>query len=76
MDRVAVPNYCFGLMGLFLLQGVLSVEGRAIFYPGEYARKIINSANMKSKYDLEFKRKMTANTAEEKSITGKRGERK
>ncbi|KAG7230701.1 hypothetical protein INR49_019514 [Caranx melampygus] len=34
MDRVPVVNYCLGLLGLLLLQGVLNAEGRSIFYPG------------------------------------------
>lgn len=35
MDRVTVVNYCVGLLGLLLLQGVLNVEGRSIFNPGK-----------------------------------------
>lgn len=38
MDRVPVVNYCLGLLGLLLLQGVLNAEGRSIFYPGECAK--------------------------------------
>uniref|UniRef100_A0A3Q0S6X3 Urotensin 2B n=1 Tax=Amphilophus citrinellus TaxID=61819 RepID=A0A3Q0S6X3_AMPCI len=34
MDRVTVVSYCLGLLGLSLLQGVLNVEGRSIFNPG------------------------------------------
>ncbi|XP_074493088.1 urotensin 2 domain containing [Sebastes fasciatus] len=33
MDRVTVVNYCLGLLGMLLLQGVLHVEGRSIFNP-------------------------------------------
>ena len=35
MDRVTVMNYCLGLLGLLLLQGVLNVEGRSIFNTGK-----------------------------------------
>lgn len=38
MDRVTVVNYCLGLLGLLLLQGVLDVEGRSIFNPGRCAK--------------------------------------
>lgn len=38
MDRVTVVNYCLGLLGLLLLQGVLNVEGRSIFNPGKCAK--------------------------------------
>ncbi|XP_068599653.1 urotensin 2 domain containing [Brachionichthys hirsutus] len=34
MDKATVVNYCLGLLGLFLLQGVLNVEGRNIFNHG------------------------------------------
>ncbi|KAM4629828.1 urotensin 2 domain containing [Polymixia lowei] len=36
MDRVASVNYCLGVLGLLLLQGVLSVEGRSILNPGNH----------------------------------------
>ncbi|KAF3835151.1 hypothetical protein F7725_027709 [Dissostichus mawsoni] len=36
MDRVTVVNYCLGLLGLVLLQGVLNVEGRSIYNPGRH----------------------------------------
>lgn len=35
MERFTVVNYCFGFLGLLLLQGVLNVEGRSIFNPGK-----------------------------------------
>ena len=38
MERVTVVNYCLGLLGLLLLQGVLNVEGRSIFNPGKCAK--------------------------------------
>uniref|UniRef100_A0A3Q2DEM3 Urotensin 2B n=1 Tax=Cyprinodon variegatus TaxID=28743 RepID=A0A3Q2DEM3_CYPVA len=34
MDRFAVANCCLGLLGLLLLQGVISSEGRSIFTSG------------------------------------------
>ncbi|XP_075878897.1 urotensin 2 domain containing [Nelusetta ayraudi] len=37
MERFTVVNYCFGFLGLLLLQGVLNVEGRSIFNPGNNA---------------------------------------
>uniref|UniRef100_A0A668AT47 Urotensin 2 domain containing n=1 Tax=Myripristis murdjan TaxID=586833 RepID=A0A668AT47_9TELE len=36
MDKVAAVNYCLGLLGLLLLQGVLSAEGRSILNPGNH----------------------------------------
>ncbi|XP_069007174.1 urotensin 2 domain containing [Embiotoca jacksoni] len=36
MDRVTVLNYYLGLLGLLLLQGVLNVEGRSKFNPGNH----------------------------------------
>ncbi|XP_071059087.1 urotensin 2 domain containing isoform X1 [Pseudochaenichthys georgianus] len=36
MDRVTVVNYCLGLLGLVLLQGVLNVQGRSIYNPGNH----------------------------------------
>ncbi|CAN9500385.1 unnamed protein product [Ophioblennius macclurei] len=112
MDRVTVVNYCLGLLALLLLQGVLNVEGRGLFNPGnhvlnpkedtaELQSKIlallvhkslvpvekddplgVNLANTLAeleelrvlKDDLELERKVPANMAEGKSITGKRGE--
>ncbi|XP_039462598.1 urotensin 2 domain containing [Oreochromis aureus] len=37
MDRVTAVSYCLGLLSLFLLQGVLNVDGRSIFNPGNPA---------------------------------------
>uniref|UniRef100_A0A3Q3RTB2 Urotensin 2B n=1 Tax=Mastacembelus armatus TaxID=205130 RepID=A0A3Q3RTB2_9TELE len=34
MDRLTVMNYCLGFLALLLLQGLLNVEGRSIFNPG------------------------------------------
>ncbi|XP_062251636.1 urotensin 2 domain containing [Platichthys flesus] len=34
MDRTSVVNYCLGLLSLLMLQGVLSVDGRSTFNPG------------------------------------------
>ncbi|XP_059923363.1 urotensin 2 domain containing [Gadus macrocephalus] len=34
MDRVYSANYCLGVLGLLLLQGLLSVEGRSILNTG------------------------------------------
>lgn len=36
MERFTVVNYCFGLLGVLLLQGVLNVEGRSMFNPGKF----------------------------------------
>ncbi|XP_038572937.1 urotensin 2 domain containing [Micropterus salmoides] len=111
MDRVTVVNYCLGLLGLLLLQGVLDVEGRSIFNPGnhvfnpkedtdaqskilalllhkslvpvekddplglELANKLAELEELQAlKEDLELEREITANLAEGKSITRKRGE--
>lgn len=41
MDRSAVVNYCFGILGLVLLQGVLNAEGRSIFNPGKCVKKTV-----------------------------------
>ena len=38
MDRTSVVNYCLGLLSLLILQGVLSVDGRSTFNPGELAK--------------------------------------
>ncbi|XP_035863395.1 urotensin 2 domain containing [Sander lucioperca] len=111
MDRVTVVNYCLGLLGLLLLQGVLNVEGRSIFNPGnnvfnpkedtnhqskilalllhnslvpvekddplglELANKLAQLEELQAlREDLELEREITANLAEGKSITRKRGE--
>ncbi|XP_008290251.1 urotensin 2 domain containing [Stegastes partitus] len=111
MDRVSVESYCLGLLGLLLLQGVLHVEGRSMFIPGnhvfnskeesdsqskilalllhkslvpvdkddalgvELANKIAELEELRAlREDLELERKITANMAEGKSITRKRGE--
>uniref|UniRef100_A0A8D3D4I5 Uncharacterized protein n=1 Tax=Scophthalmus maximus TaxID=52904 RepID=A0A8D3D4I5_SCOMX len=36
MDRFTVVNYCLGLLGLLLLQGVLNVDGRSMFNSGNH----------------------------------------
>ncbi|KAG7513853.1 hypothetical protein JOB18_018555 [Solea senegalensis] len=36
MDRSTVVNYFLGLLGLFLLQGVLNVDGRSMFNSGNH----------------------------------------
>ncbi|XP_037554224.1 urotensin 2 domain containing [Nematolebias whitei] len=36
MDRVTVVNCCVALLGLLMLQGVTSVEGRSIFTSGNH----------------------------------------
>lgn len=41
MERLVAVDYCFGLLSLLLLQGVLNVEGRSLFTPGK-SRKTIN----------------------------------
>lgn len=41
MERFTVVNYCFGLLGLILMQGVLNVEGRSIFNPGKCAKSVL-----------------------------------
>ncbi|XP_051233609.1 urotensin 2 domain containing [Dicentrarchus labrax] len=111
MDRVTVVNYCLGLLGLLLLQGVLNVEGRSLFNPGnhvfnpkedtdpqgkilalllhkslvpvekddplglELANKLAELEELRALRDnLELEREITANLAEGKSITRKRGE--
>ncbi|GLD50087.1 urotensin 2 domain containing [Lates japonicus] len=76
MDRVTVVNYCLGLLGLLLLQGVLNVEGRSILNPGlELANKLAELEQLRAlREDLELEREITANLAEGKSITRKRGE--
>ncbi|XP_070764329.1 urotensin 2 domain containing [Enoplosus armatus] len=111
MDRVTVVNYCLGLLGLLLLQGVLNVEGRSIFNPGNHAFNPKEDTDPQSKIlalllhkslvpvekddplglelanklaeleelralreDLELEKEITANLAEGKSITRKRGE--
>ncbi|XP_034387226.1 urotensin 2 domain containing [Cyclopterus lumpus] len=111
MDRVTVVNYCLGLLGLLLLQGVLHVEGRSMFNPGNHVYNPKEDTDSQSKIlalllhkslvsvekddpqglelanklaeleelralgeDLELERDITANLAEGKSITRKRGE--
>uniref|UniRef100_A0A3Q2P2I5 Uncharacterized protein n=1 Tax=Fundulus heteroclitus TaxID=8078 RepID=A0A3Q2P2I5_FUNHE len=100
MDRVTVANCCLGLLGLLLLQGVVSVEGRSIFTSGKCAKIFGKSCislwrltkTSQACYDclicflgkwdfhlllwedLELERKISANVAEGKSITKKRGE--
>ncbi|CAJ1060660.1 urotensin 2 domain containing [Xyrichtys novacula] len=111
MDRVTVCNSCLGLLGLLLLQGVLHVEGRSIFTPGnhvfnpkedtdpqskilalllhkslvpvekddplglELANKLAELEELRAlREDLELEREISANLAEGKSITRKRGE--
>ncbi|XP_068447793.1 urotensin 2 domain containing [Clinocottus analis] len=111
MDRVTVVNYCLGLLGLLLLQGVLNVQGRSMFNPGnhvynpkedtdpqskilalllhkslvpvekedplglELANKIAELEELRAlRENLELERDITANLAEGKSITRKRGE--
>uniref|UniRef100_A0A8C3B211 Uncharacterized protein n=1 Tax=Cyclopterus lumpus TaxID=8103 RepID=A0A8C3B211_CYCLU len=90
MDRVTVVNYCLGLLGLLLLQGVLHVEGRSMFNPGKCERLVdtemtstcrgaFNASDLCLQLralgeDLELERDITANLAEGKSITRKRGE--
>ncbi|XP_056893246.1 urotensin 2 domain containing isoform X2 [Takifugu flavidus] len=34
MERLVAFDYCLGLLSLLLLQGVLNVEGRSLFSPG------------------------------------------
>ncbi|KAM4575323.1 urotensin 2 domain containing [Fundulus diaphanus] len=111
MDRVTVANCCLGLLGLLLLQGVISVEGRSIFTSGNPVFSLRDDPDIQSKIltllfhenlapvekdnslgmklgneladldelravweDLELERKISANVAEGKSITKKRGE--
>ncbi|XP_036970638.1 urotensin 2 domain containing [Acanthopagrus latus] len=111
MDRVTVVNCCLGLLSLLLLQGVLNVEGRSIFNPGnsvfnpredtdvqskilalllhkslapvekddplgvELANKLAELEELRAlREDLQLEREITANLAEGKSITRKRGE--
>ncbi|XP_062280279.1 urotensin 2 domain containing [Scomber scombrus] len=111
MDRVTVMNYCLGLLGLLLLQGVLNVEGRSIFNTGnhvfnpkedtdaqskilglllhkslipverddplglELANKLAELEELQAlREDLELEREITANLAEGKPVTRKRGE--
>nr|XP_040040439.1 urotensin 2 domain containing [Gasterosteus aculeatus aculeatus] len=108
MDRVTVVNYCVGLLGLLLLQGVLNVEGRSIFNPGnrvddpkdpqskiislflhkgvvpvekddplglQLANKLAELEELRVlRENLELEREITANLAEGKSISRKRGE--
>ncbi|KAK9519353.1 hypothetical protein VZT92_022089 [Zoarces viviparus] len=111
MYRVTVVNYCLGLLGLLLLQGVLNVEGRSIFNQGNHVYDPKDDTDPQSKIlalllhkglvpvekddplglelanklaeleelrvlreDLEMEREITANLAEGKSITRKRGE--
>uniref|UniRef100_A0A672JT51 Uncharacterized protein n=1 Tax=Salarias fasciatus TaxID=181472 RepID=A0A672JT51_SALFA len=89
MDRVTVVNYCLGLLALLLLQGVLNVEGRGIFNPGNHVFNAKEDTDLQSKILALLVHKslvpltvtcldvkITANMAEGKSITGKRGERK
>ncbi|KAA8589582.1 hypothetical protein FQN60_012947 [Etheostoma spectabile] len=49
MDRVTGVNYCLGLLGLLLLQGVLNVEGRSIFNPGNSVMNPKEYTNHQSK---------------------------
>ncbi|KAL6108001.1 uts2b [Pungitius sinensis] len=108
MDRVTVVNYCLGLLGLLLLQGMLDVEGRSIFNPGnrvdnpkdprsriislllqkgvvpvekddplglELANNLADIEELQALRDnLELEREITANLAEGKSTSRKRGE--
>lgn len=39
MERFTGVSYCFGLLGLLLLQGVLNAEGRSVFSPGKCTKK-------------------------------------
>ncbi|XP_065812414.1 urotensin 2 domain containing isoform X1 [Labrus bergylta] len=112
MDKVTVYYSCLGLLALLLLQGVLNVEGRSIFNPGNHVYNPKEDTDPQSKIlalllrkslvpdekdsplglelanklaeleelqvlreDLELEREITANLAEGKSITRKRGER-
>uniref|UniRef100_A0A3P8W4H8 Uncharacterized protein n=1 Tax=Cynoglossus semilaevis TaxID=244447 RepID=A0A3P8W4H8_CYNSE len=36
MDKSTILNHSLGLLGLFLLQGVLTVDGRSTFNPGNH----------------------------------------
>ncbi|KAK2835480.1 hypothetical protein Q5P01_015964 [Channa striata] len=111
MDKVTVVNYCLGLLGLLLLQGMLSVDGRNIFNPGNHVFNPKEDTDAQSKIlalllhkslvpfekedplglelanklteleelrvlreDLELEKEITANLAQGKSITQKRGE--
>ncbi|XP_033181850.1 urotensin 2 domain containing [Anabas testudineus] len=109
MDRVTVVNYCLGLLCLILLQGMINVEGRSIFKPGNHVFNPKEDTDAQSKIltlllhkslvpfekdnplglDLanklaeieelralreELEKEITANLAEGKSITQKRGE--
>ncbi|XP_035503752.1 urotensin 2 domain containing [Scophthalmus maximus] len=111
MDRFTVVNYCLGLLGLLLLQGVLNVDGRSMFNSGnhflnpkedtdaqskilalllhkslvpvekddplglELANKLAELEELRAlREDLELERQITANLAEGKSVTQKRGE--
>ncbi|XP_007552842.1 urotensin 2 domain containing [Poecilia formosa] len=111
MDRVTVTNCSLGLLGLLLLQGVISVEGRSIFTSGNHVFNLKDDPDIQSKIiallfhktlasgekdgplgmrlgnkladleelrtvweDLELERKISANVAEDKSVTTKRGE--
>lgn len=39
MERLVAVDYCFGLLSLLLLQGVLNVEGRSLFISGKCCKK-------------------------------------
>uniref|UniRef100_A0A665WLD0 Urotensin 2B n=1 Tax=Echeneis naucrates TaxID=173247 RepID=A0A665WLD0_ECHNA len=49
MDKVPVVSYCLGLLGLLLLQGVLNVEGRSIFTPGNHVLNTKDDTDSQSK---------------------------
>ncbi|MEQ2176513.1 hypothetical protein GOODEAATRI_028714 [Goodea atripinnis] len=49
MDRVTVANCCLGLLGLLLLQGVTSVEGRSIFTSGNHVFNLKDDPDIQSK---------------------------
>ncbi|KAM4548565.1 urotensin 2 domain containing [Odontesthes bonariensis] len=49
MDRVSVVTYGLGLMGLILLQGMTSVEGRSIFNSGNHVFDLKEDADSQSK---------------------------
>ncbi|KAM8873939.1 urotensin 2 domain containing [Spinachia spinachia] len=108
MDRVTVVNYCLGLLGLLLLQGMLNVEGRSIFNPGnrvdypkdpqskilsvllpkgvvpvekddplglELANKLAELEELRAlRQNLELEKEITANLAQGKFTSRKRGE--
>lgn len=49
MDRVTVVNYCLGLLGLLLLQGMISVEARGIFHSGKHVLNPSDDADIQNK---------------------------